>query len=114
MWVYALFEKAIVLCLSCPPRLLLESYLARVTVVLTVRVSSAQALAVIATSPLRVDLSCVLEQVVAELTAFLRKVCYSSLSKLLIILSCILLPFLYVLVFIFEVKLPHISENFPP
>ena len=36
------------------------------------------AFAVIAASPLRVDLSCVLEHVVAELTAFLRKVCYSS------------------------------------
>lgn len=33
-----------------------------------------QAFAVIASSPLRIDLSCVLEQVIAELTAFLRKV----------------------------------------
>ena len=33
-----------------------------------------QAFAVIAASPLRVDLSCVLENVIAELTAFLRKV----------------------------------------
>lgn len=114
MWVYALFEKAIVLCLSCAHRLLLESYLALVTAVLTACVSPAQALAVIATSPLRVDLSCVLEQVVAELTAFLRKVRNSSLNKLLIILESILLPFLVVLAFAFEVDLPHISENFAP
>ena len=33
-----------------------------------------QAFAVIATSPLNIDLSCVLEHVIAELTAFLRKV----------------------------------------
>lgn len=37
------------------------------------RLTAVKAFAVIATSPLRVDLSCVLEQVVAELTAFLRK-----------------------------------------
>ena len=37
-----------------------------------------QAFAVIVASPLRVDLSCILEHVVAELTAFLQKVCYSS------------------------------------
>lgn len=34
-----------------------------------------QAFAVITASPLRMDLSCVLEHVVAELTTFLRKVC---------------------------------------
>lgn len=34
-----------------------------------------QAFAVIAASPLHLDLSCVLEHVIAELTAFLRKVC---------------------------------------
>ena len=33
-----------------------------------------QAFAVIAASPLQIDLSCVLEHVIAELTAFLRKV----------------------------------------
>lgn len=33
-----------------------------------------QAFAVIANSPLHIDLSCVLEHVIAELTAFLRKV----------------------------------------
>lgn len=37
-------------------------------------ISWMQAFAVIANSPLRIDLSCVLEQVVSELTAFLRKV----------------------------------------
>ncbi|GAU44670.1 hypothetical protein TSUD_204500 [Trifolium subterraneum] len=37
------------------------------------RLTAVKAFAVIATSPLRVDLSCVLEHVVAELTAFLRK-----------------------------------------
>lgn len=33
-----------------------------------------QAFAVIATSPLRIDLSCVLDHLIAELTGFLRKV----------------------------------------
>ena len=33
-----------------------------------------QVFAVIAASPLQIDLSCVLEHVIAELTAFLRKV----------------------------------------
>lgn len=33
-----------------------------------------QAFAVIAASPLQIDLSCVLEHVISELTAFLRKV----------------------------------------
>lgn len=37
------------------------------------RLTAVKAFAVIATSPLRVDLSCVLEHLVAELTAFLRK-----------------------------------------
>lgn len=37
------------------------------------RLTAVKAFAVIANSPLRVDLSCVLEQVVSELTAFLRK-----------------------------------------
>ncbi|KAG4401480.1 hypothetical protein GLYMA_07G272400v4 [Glycine max] len=37
------------------------------------RLTAVKAFAVIAASPLRVDLSCVLEHVVAELTAFLRK-----------------------------------------
>ncbi|RDX84693.1 Cullin-associated NEDD8-dissociated protein 1 [Mucuna pruriens] len=37
------------------------------------RLTAVKAFAVIAASPLRVDLSCVLENVVAELTAFLRK-----------------------------------------
>ncbi|KAI4296141.1 hypothetical protein L6164_036124 [Bauhinia variegata] len=37
------------------------------------RLTAVKAFAVIAASPLRVDLSCVLEQVIAELTAFLRK-----------------------------------------
>lgn len=36
-----------------------------------------QAFAVIANSPLRIDLSCVLEQVFSDLTAFLRKVSYT-------------------------------------
>ena len=40
-----------------------------------VLICSAQAFAVIAASPLHIDLSCVLENVIAELTAFLRKVC---------------------------------------
>jgi hypothetical protein len=35
-----------------------------------------QAFSVIANSPLRIDLSCVLDHVVSELTAFLRKVRY--------------------------------------
>jgi len=70
-----------------------------------------QAFAVIATSPLRVDLSCVLEHVVAELTAFLRKVCNSSHNKLLIILYCILLTFLVELAFAFEVKFLRVSHH---
>ncbi|KAG6780047.1 hypothetical protein POTOM_016455 [Populus tomentosa] len=37
------------------------------------RLTAVKAFAVIATSPLRIDLSCVLENVIAELTAFLRK-----------------------------------------
>ncbi|URE47190.1 Cullin-associated NEDD8-dissociated [Musa troglodytarum] len=37
------------------------------------RLTAVKAFAVIANSPLRIDLSCVLEQVVSELTAFLRK-----------------------------------------
>ncbi|KAI4298901.1 hypothetical protein L6164_032414 [Bauhinia variegata] len=37
------------------------------------RLTAVKAFAVIATSPLRLDLSCVLEQVITELTAFLRK-----------------------------------------
>ncbi|KAG1370006.1 hypothetical protein COCNU_15G003720 [Cocos nucifera] len=37
------------------------------------RLTSVKAFAVIANSPLRIDLSCVLEQVVSELTTFLRK-----------------------------------------
>ncbi|XP_048426960.1 cullin-associated NEDD8-dissociated protein 1 isoform X3 [Pyrus x bretschneideri] len=37
------------------------------------RLTAVKAFAVIAASPLKIDLSCVLEQVIAELTAFLRK-----------------------------------------
>lgn len=59
-----------------------------------------QAFAVIAASPLRVDLSCVLEHVIAELTAFLRKVC-NSYHNNFINLRSILLKFLLVL---FEVN----------
>jgi hypothetical protein len=45
-----------------------------------------QAFATIAESPLKIDLSCVLEQVVTELTTFLRRVCvFISLS----VLDCI-------------------------
>nr|GMD45572.1 cullin-associated NEDD8-dissociated protein 1 [Ipomoea batatas] len=38
------------------------------------RLTAVKAFAVIAASPLHLDLSCVIEQVIAELTAFLRKV----------------------------------------
>lgn len=43
-----------------------------------------QAFSVIAASPLRIDLSCVLEHVITELTAFLRKVCVTISLQLFV------------------------------
>lgn len=50
-----------------------------------------QAFSVIANSPLRIDLSCVLDHVVSELTTFLRKVMI-YLHGLLLPLFCFFLP----------------------
>ena len=60
-----------------------------------------QAFAVIAASPLQIDLSCVLEQVITELTAFLRKVNQFSTQTIQSI------PFISLLVLGLHLSIPH-------
>lgn len=53
-----------------------------------------QAFAVIAASPLQIDLSCVLEHVITELTAFLRKVC-ATISLPILLIEKVILCIIY-------------------